>query len=94
MYAVWTINACHSARCDPMILITSFVLGAITICIVAPLVRRTIGKTTGLSVNRGKSLCVVCIFVFKVSAVCRLMLQVQRVHNCQSRNMIEIFFTI
>jgi hypothetical protein len=65
LYAVWTINPCHSAGCDPMMLITSFVLGATMICIVTPLVRRTIGRTTGLSVNRGKSLCVVCILYFQ-----------------------------
>jgi hypothetical protein len=63
LYSVCVINTFHSAGCDPMILNTSFALGAITICTAILLVRGMIGKATELSVKFGRSLCVVRIHI-------------------------------
>jgi hypothetical protein len=63
LYAVCVINTFHSADCDPMILNTSFVPGAIMICTAILLVRGMIGRATGLPVKLGRNLCVVRIHI-------------------------------
>src|SRR5882762_8404866 len=62
-FMLCVINTFHSADCDPMILNTSFALGAIAICTAILLARGMIGRATGLSVKLGRCLCMVCIHI-------------------------------